>query len=111
MNNCIFCKIGAKTIPAKIQFEDGSIIAFDDINPKAPVHILIVPKEHIESVKDIDDQNVDIIGKMVLAAKKIAKEKGLEGYKFVFNVGKEGGQLVDHLHLHLLGGQNIKEMI
>jgi len=104
MNDCIFCQIAAKKVPSKIQYEDDEIIAFDDIAPKAPVHILIVPKRHIESVNELKKEDIELIGKVILVAKKLAQEKGLKGYKLVFNVGREGGQLVDHLHLHLLGG-------
>lgn len=102
--NCIFCKIVAGEIPSVKIFEDEKLIAFDDINPKAKVHVLIVPKEHIESIKHIKLMHKDLIGEMFLSAQKIAKEKGLEGYKLVINVGRDGGQLVDHLHLHLLSG-------
>lgn len=104
MIDCIFCKITQKELPAKIQYEDKEIIAFDDIAPKAPIHILIVPKKHIVSINDLNETEAMLAGKMILVAKKIAQEKGLKGYKLVFNVGREGGQLVDHLHLHLLGG-------
>lgn len=105
MKDCLFCQIAAKKVPAKIQFEDENIIAFDDIAPKAPVHILIVPKKHIESVKELGKKDTELMGKLILVAKKIAQEKNLRGYKLLFNVGKEGEQLIDHLHLHLLGGR------
>lgn len=105
MNDCIFCKIGKHDLPAKIEYEDNEIIAFHDIAPKAPVHILVVPKKHIESVKSLDDKNIAIVGKLVLVAQKLALEKKLAGYRLIFNVGKDGGQIVPHLHLHLLGGE------
>lgn len=111
MNDCIFCQIAKKELPSKIQYEDENIIAFDDVNPKAPVHILIVPKKHLESVNDIEKKDIELMGNLIYVAKNIAKEKGLKGYKLVFNVGREGGQLVDHLHLHLLGGQNLKSIV
>lgn len=110
MNDCVFCQIATKKLPAKIQYEDEEIIAFDDINPKTEVHILIVPKKHIVSVKEIEKSDIELVGKMILTAKTIAKEKGLNGYKLIFNVGRDGGQLVDHLHLHLLGGGNIQSV-
>lgn len=102
MENCIFCKIVNGESPSVKVFEDEKLVAFNDIKPKAKVHILIVPKEHIESIKHIEPIHKELIGEMFLAAAKIAKEKNLSGYKLVINVGREGGQLVDHLHLHLL---------
>lgn len=111
MNDCVFCQIATKKLPAKIQYEDEEIIAFDDINPKAEVHILIVPKKHIASVKEVEKADIELLGKMISVAKDIAQKKGLNGYKLIFNVGREGGQLVDHLHLHLLGGQNLKNIV
>ena len=111
MTDCIFCQIAKKEIPSKIQDEDEEFIAFNDIAPKAPVHILIVPKKHIESIKSIEKEDIEIIGKMIYTAKMIAQKKGLKGYKLIFNVGREGGQIVDHLHLHLLGGQYLKSLV
>lgn len=102
--DCIFCKIVKGEIPTTKILENDNVIAFNDINPKAKVHILIVPKRHIESLKDLKQEDKGLIGELVLAAQKVAKDKKLEGYKLVINVGREGGQLVDHLHLHLLGG-------
>jgi len=111
MKDCLFCKIAVKELPSKIQYEDADIIAFDDINPKAEIHILIVPKKHIESVMTLEKEDIQLIGKLIYTAKNIAAKKGLKGYKLLFNVGRSGGQLVDHLHLHLLGGQGLKGMI
>ncbi|MGD0576779.1 MAG: histidine triad nucleotide-binding protein [Candidatus Staskawiczbacteria bacterium] len=105
MTDCIFCKIIAGEIPSAKVFEDDNLVAFNDINPKARIHILIVPKKHIESVKHLELIDKELIGEMFLAAQKIAKDKNLAGYKLVINVGREGGQLVDHLHLHLLSGE------
>jgi len=102
MKDCIFCKIVKEEVPSAKLFENEKLIAFNDINPKAKVHILVVPKKHIESVKYLEEADKELIGEMFLAAQKIAKEKNLEGYKLVINVGREGGQLVGHLHLHLL---------
>ena len=99
--NCIFCKISQKEIPAQFVFEDEKFVAFEDIHPKAPVHILVLPKEHLASVLEAKGE---LIGTTVEIAKKIAAEKKLEGYKLVFNVGPAGGQVVEHLHLQLLGG-------
>ena len=102
--DCIFCKIAKGEIDSTKVFENDQIVAFYDINPKARVHILIIPKKHIESVKHIEQIDKELIGELFLIAKEIAKEKNLVGYKLIINVGREGGQLVDHLHLHLLSG-------
>lgn len=102
--DCIFCHIAHKEKPEVVHYEDGEVIAFDDIHPKAPVHILIVPKEHIASIANLEANHSGVIAKLIYTAKRIAAEKKLAGYKLLFNVGREGGQVIDHLHLHLLGG-------
>ncbi len=106
---CVFCGIVKKEINAKIVFEDNKILAFDDIKPQAPVHVVVMPKYHIDRLSHISDEHVNLAGRLVLAAKKIAGEKGIEdsGYRIVLNCGKEGGQEVFHLHLHLLGGRQL----
>ena len=104
---CIFCSIINKEIPKdpqEIVFEDSEFMAFYDLHPKAPVHILILPKTHIASVKDLKQGEERITGRMVGLAKNIAAEKKMEGYKLIFNVGPKGGQVIAHLHLHLVGG-------
>ncbi|OHA06407.1 MAG: histidine triad nucleotide-binding protein [Candidatus Sungbacteria bacterium RIFCSPLOWO2_01_FULL_47_10] len=106
---CIFCKITKKEMPSSIIYEDNSVVVFKDINPKAPVHHLVVPKEHIQSIAHLEANHNEIISKLIYTAKDIAKKEGLSGYKLVFNVGREGGQVIDHLHLHLLGGWPSKE--
>ena len=106
MKDCLFCSIISGKIPSTKVFENEKVFAFLDINPKAKVHILIVPKKHVESVKHLEENDKDLIGELFLAAKKIASDKNLTGYKLVINVGREGGQLVDHLHLHLLSGES-----
>lgn len=103
MENCLFCKISNKETPADIVYEDDVAVAFNDINPTAPVHILIVPKKHIVSIKELEDEDKELMGQLILTAKKIAEENDLKGYKILINVGREGGQIIDHLHLHLLG--------
>jgi histidine triad (HIT) family protein len=100
--DCLFCKISKGEIPSQKVFENDKVFAFNDINPKAKIHVLIVPKKHIESIKHIEVEDRELLGEMFLAAKEIAKEKNLSGYKLIFNVGKDGGQIIDHLHLHLL---------
>lgn len=106
MKDCLFCKISSGQIPTEFVYEDDEIAAFPDISPKAKVHILIVPKKHIESVADLKEDDALLVGKMVLVAKKLAEEKGISesGYRLVFNTRKDSGQIVDHIHLHLLGG-------
>lgn len=102
--DCIFCHIAHKEKPGVVRFEDDHVIAFDDIHPKAPLHILVIPKEHIQSIAHLEANHSDIIAKLIYVAKRIALDSGLEGYKLLFNVGREGGQIIDHLHLHLIGG-------
>ena len=103
--DCIFCNIINKEVPADVLYEDDKFVAFKDVKPSAPVHLLIVPKEHIASINDLDKKHCGMIGDMVLLAKKLAEEQGIsDGYKLAFNTGRKGGQLVDHLHLHLMGG-------
>ena len=106
-DDCIFCKIVKRDINAKVVFEDNKIMAFDDISPKAPVHVVVIPKYHIDKLSQVPDEHVNLMGKLVLVAKKIAKDKKIEesGYRIVLNCGKDGGQEVSHLHLHLLGGR------
>ncbi len=103
--NCLFCKIIKKEVPADIVFEDENFIAFKDINPKAEIHLLIVPKKHISSVKEASEEDKDILGGLILTAKKIAEKENIQGYKLIINVGREGGQVIDHIHLHLLAGR------
>ncbi len=109
--NCIFCKIINKEIPATILFEDEDLIVLQDIKPSAPVHHLIIPKEHIRSIMDLEEKDREIISKMFFTVRDDAKRAELKGYKTVFNVGREGGQVIDHLHLHLLGGWSKQEDI
>jgi len=104
--NCIFCKIVAGEIPSKPVYQDEQAYAFADLNPQAPVHILIVPREHLGSLDDSDASKRALLGHLLSTAAKIAREKGLgKGYRVVVNTGPDGGQTVDHLHLHLLGGR------
>ncbi len=103
--DCLFCKIIKKEVASEIVYEDDKILAFKDINPQAPIHLLIVPKKHIPSVDHVEFQDKELMGDLILAAQKIAKEKKLRGYKLQINVGRSAGQIVDHLHLHLLSGK------
>jgi histidine triad (HIT) family protein len=113
MTECLFCKIASKQIPAELIYEDEDLAAFNDIAPKAPVHILIVPKKHIESVAGLEEKDAKLIGKMILLAKKLAEEKQIasSGYRLVFNTRKNSGQIVEHLHLHLIGGKLLGGMV
>ena len=109
MENCLFCKIINGEIPSEKVYEDEEILVFKDIHPKAPVHILVIPKKHISSAMEIEEQDEALIGKMFTVIKKLAKEFGLEnGYRIVNNCGSDGGQEVMHLHFHLLGGKKLK---
>lgn len=103
MEDCLFCQISKKQVPAEIVFENDDLVIFPDINPKAPRHYLIVPKKHIASVSDAAESDALILGKMILAAKEQAGRESISGYKLMFNVGRGGGQIIDHIHLHLLG--------
>ena len=109
--DCIFCKIVKKEIPADIVFESKDLMIIKNIKPSAPIHYLVIPKKHIQSIAHLRGNHRDILAALIYSAKDEAKKLGLKGYKLVFNVGREGGQLVDHLHLHLLGGQNLKNII
>ncbi|MDO8591154.1 MAG: histidine triad nucleotide-binding protein [bacterium] len=108
--DCIFCKIVKKEIPADVVLEDDETMVFKDTQPKAPVHMLIIPKRHIGPINELDSENSAIIGKLTLKAKEAAEKMGVSenGYRLVFNVGKDAGMEVDHLHLHLLGGKLLK---
>lgn len=104
MADCLFCKISKGEIESEVIFEDSDIKVFKDLHPKAPIHLLVIPKVHIQSIAHLEINHNDIISKLIYTAKRVALEQGLPGYKLMFNVGREGGQVVDHLHLHLLGG-------
>lgn len=105
--DCLFCKIIDKNIPAQIVYEDDKVLAFNDINPQAPFHALIIPKKHISTLNDIQEDDAELVGHMLLAAGKIAKKQGFaeSGYRTVFNCNQDGGQTVYHIHLHVLAGK------
>ena len=107
--DCIFCKIANKEISSEIVYEDNEVVAFKDIKPVAPVHLLIITKKHIPSVDHLEAEDKELIGSLFLVARKIAREQGVAetGYRLVFNVGPDAGQTVDHLHLHLIGGHKL----
>lgn len=107
MADSLFTKIINRQIPADIVYEDDDVLAFNDISPQAPIHILIVPKKQVETINDFQDEDAELIGKIVLAAKRIAKDKGLseKGYRLIMNTNADAGQTVFHVHCHLLGGR------
>jgi histidine triad (HIT) family protein len=106
-HSCLFCRIAAREVPAEILHESDLIVAFRDANPKAPVHILLIPKEHVASLEDVEDRHADMLASLVQAAAHLAKAEGIaeSGWRLVANVGPDAGQSVFHLHLHLLGGR------
>ena len=109
MTDCIFCRITRGEAPAKKVYEDERAFVFEDINPQAPTHVLIIPKKHIVGLKEAQAEDAEIIGYLHLVAAQIARERGIEnGYRTVFNVGPRAGQSVFHLHLHLLGGRSLR---
>lgn len=109
MPECIFCKIINKEIPSEIVYEDEKVCAFNDIDPKAPTHIIIIPKKHISSLNKLEDDDIEIMGSILKAVKNIAKEQKIadDGYRVVTNCGELGGQTVGHIHFHLLGGRKM----
>ena len=111
--DCVFCKIAEKIIPTDIILEKDSLIAFNDMHPIAPVHVLIIPKKHIATINDLEAGDEQLIGEMIMTAKEIAKSLAIseKGYKLLFRVGEWGGQEVPHIHLHLIGGVKLYEEI
>ena len=111
MENCLFCDILNHKKQADIVYEDDKVMVFKDINPKTKVHLLIVPKKHIKSVNELKEEDKELAGYMILTAQKMAQDQGIDqsGYKLLFNVGRGGGQLVDHIHLHLMGGGEVQK--
>jgi len=110
--DCIFCAIVEGSIPGDIVYEDDDVVAFKDINPKAPVHVLIVPRRHVRSVNELTEEDAGLIGHICLVARRLAQELGVaeSGYRIVSNNGPDGGQEVDHLHVHLLGGRQMRAL-
>lgn len=108
--DCLFCAIAAKTIPATVVFEDDTILAFRDVAPQAPTHILVIPKKHISTLNDIEDIDKELLGHMVHTAKTLAKDEGLadSGYRVIINCNEDSGQTVFHIHLHIVGGHRLQ---
>lgn len=111
-DSCIFCKIARGEIPSKKVYEDEEVFVFHDIHPVAPVHFMLIPKLHLSSLLDAEDQHAALLGRMLVLAPRLAKEQGLiNGFRTVINSGKGGGQEVFHLHVHVIGGGNIPPMV
>jgi histidine triad (HIT) family protein len=110
MTDCLFCKIVSREIPGSIVYEDDRVLAFNDINPQAPTHVLVVPKRHIPSLNELGPGDDQIVGELARRAAAIAKERGIAagGYRTVFNTNRDAGQTVFHIHLHLLGGRSMQ---
>lgn len=109
MTDCVFCKIVAGQLPSDTLYQDDQVMAFRDIHPMAPIHILIIPKKHVASLAELPDEETPLIGHMAKIANQLARQEGLakKGYRIVISSGKEGGQVVPHLHMHLLGGRQL----
>ena len=111
MDDCVFCNIVNKTIDSQRLFENNNLIVIKDIMPKAPVHLLVIPKKHIQGVAHLETGDEALAGEMIFTAKEMSVKHGIaeSGYKLIFNVGRDGGQVIPHLHLHILGGKNLGE--
>ena len=111
MRDCIFCKIVRGEIPCTKVYEDDKVLAFDDIHPMAPVHVIIIPKQHISTLMDIDAKNIDIVNNLIATAQKVSQIKGIaaKGFRTVINCNADGGQVVFHLHMHVLGGRKLQD--
>lgn len=109
MSDCLFCRVVAKTIPAKVVHEDDQTLAFDDIHPQAPVHTLVIPKRHVVSIQDLGESDQALLAQLLLTCRKVANAKGLadSGFRLVANTGRNGGQTVFHLHFHVMGGRHM----
>ena len=107
MADCVFCRIGRGEIPADIVYKDDEVVAFRDITPQGPVHVVVIPVEHIPGMKEAEARHQGLVGKLMLVAAQVAQQEGIadSGYRLVVNQGREGGQSVDHLHVHVIGGR------
>lgn len=109
MKDCLFCKIAAKEIDSKIVYENDYVLAFNDIKPEAPVHVLVIPKIHIQDLNNVSDENIKYVSEVIKAIKEVAKITDIEedGYRVISNVGENGGQVIPHLHFHVIGGKHL----
>ncbi len=112
VSDCIFCKIISGEIPSTKIFENDFVVAFNDIHPQAPVHFLVIPKKHISSMNELGEQDIETTGQMLYHASRLAQDRGIGngGYRQIINCGEDGGQIVQHLHLHILGGRRMGKM-
>ncbi len=112
MTDCLFCKIVEGDIPADIVYQDDHVVSFRDISPQAPVHILTIPKKHITSLNELEDDDQSLIGYLALTSKRLAVEEGIDesGFRIIMNCNQEGGQTVYHIHMHLLGGRQLTHL-
>ena len=105
MSDCLFCKIRDGEIPSTMVYQDDDVVAFKDISPKAPLHVLVIPRKHIATINDLEEADAALVGKLFLAAKQIAADAGYgDGYRVLMNCGEKGGQVIFHIHLHVMGG-------
>lgn len=113
MSDCLFCKIAKGEIPCTKVYEDDRVLAFDDIHPMAPVHVILIPKKHLSTLLDVDSQDINFAGDLIFTARKIAQIKGIaqKGFRTVINCNAEGGQVVFHLHMHILGGRKLEDQL
>lgn len=109
MNDCLFCKIASGTIPAKVIYQDDQVLVFEDINPQAPIHLLVIPRQHLDSLEQAEAGDVPLLGHLMSTCAKVARHAGIAetGYRVVVNTGVQGGQTVSHIHLHVLGGRHL----
>ncbi len=107
MTDCLFCKINAREIPSEIVYEDEQVLVFKDINPLAPVHLLVIPKKHIDDLNGIQEEDEKLLAHLMMVIKEMAKEYGVQesGYRVITNIGEDGGQIIKHLHFHIIGGK------
>ena len=113
MEDCIFCKIAQGLIPSTFLYEDDKVVVINDINPQTPVHMLVLPKKHLQSLAAAEDEDASILGHMLMTAKKMAQQRGIgeSGYRIIINTGRDGAQTVPHLHLHIMGGKQLPEQM
>lgn len=111
MDDCIFCKIVEGSIPCSKVYEDEKVLAFDDIHPMAPVHVVIIPKEHIATILEVSEDRMAVMDAMISAARKVSRKKGIDqsGFRVVINCNEDGGQVIFHLHMHVLGGKKLQD--
>ncbi|MBQ6475753.1 MAG: histidine triad nucleotide-binding protein [Clostridia bacterium] len=113
MEDCIFCKIAQGQIPSTFLYEDDQVVVINDINPQTPVHMLVLPKKHIQSLAAAQEEDRDLLGHMLMTAKNMARERGVaeSGYRIIVNTGRDGAQTVQHLHMHIMGGKQLPEQM